>query len=74
MSMSVASFYRLAVLHPFESVRRRAQARPMPSSPEHTCKDDRERLERIARYARAGYFNIAVTSDSCQIIGEIAPD
>ncbi|MBB5423185.1 hypothetical protein HDG40_001327 [Paraburkholderia sp. JPY158] len=74
MSMSLASFYRLAVLHPFEFVRQRAQSRPVPSVPEHTCKDDPERLERIARYARAGYFNITVTSGSCQIIGEIAPD
>ena len=74
MSMSLASFYRLTVLHPFEFVRQRAQARPAPSVPEHTCKEDPERLERIARYARAGYFNITVTSDSCQIIGEIAPD
>ncbi|MGF6741062.1 hypothetical protein [Paraburkholderia atlantica] len=71
MSMSLASFYRLAVLHPFEFVRQRAQSRPVP---EHTCNDDPERLERIARYARAGYFNITVTSDSRQIIGEIAPD
>jgi hypothetical protein len=74
MSMSLASFYRLAVLHPFEFVRQRAQARPVPSVPKRMCSDDPERLERIARYARAGYFNITVTSDSCQIIGEIAPD
>jgi|GEM_PF-3241307 len=74
MSMSPALFYRLVVLYPFEFVRQRAQLRPVPSVPEHTGKDDPERLERIARYARAGYFNITVTSDSCQIIGEIAPN
>jgi hypothetical protein len=74
MSMSLAVFYRLAVLHPLEFVRRRAQAPPVPFIPEHTYKDDPERLERITRYARAGYFNITVTLDSCQIVGEIAPD
>ncbi|MCC8405230.1 hypothetical protein LJ655_25710 [Paraburkholderia sp. MMS20-SJTN17] len=74
MSMSLASLYRLAVFHPLEFVRQRAQARSAPGAREHVSADDPERLERIARYARAGYFNIAVTADTCQIIGEIAPD
>jgi len=33
-----------------------------------------ERLERIAIYARAGYFNMGYTSDMTQIPFEIRPD
>lgn len=74
MSMSLASLYRLAVLDPFEFVRQRAQTRSVPGAPDHACTDDPERFERIARYARAGYFNVVFTPDTCQMTGEIAPD
>ncbi|MFM0529708.1 hypothetical protein PQR11_32540 [Paraburkholderia strydomiana] len=33
-----------------------------------------ERLERIAVYARAGYFNMGYTLDMFHVIGEIAPE
>jgi hypothetical protein len=33
-----------------------------------------ERLERIAMYARAGYFNMGYTLDMMQAPGEILPD
>ncbi|SEK07224.1 hypothetical protein [Paraburkholderia diazotrophica] len=43
------------------------QDRPTP------C-DDAERLERIAAYARAGYFNMGYTLDMFYVIGEIEPE
>ncbi|MBB5403383.1 MULTISPECIES: hypothetical protein [Paraburkholderia] len=66
MSMNLASFYRRAVSAAFEAVRQRVHRDPP--------RDDPERLERIATYARAGYFNMGYTLESFSVIAEIAPD
>ncbi|ADG20449.1 hypothetical protein [Paraburkholderia atlantica] len=66
MSLNLASFYRRAVSGSFEAVRQRVH-RDHP-------RDDPERLERIATYARAGYFNMGYTLESFSVIAEIAPD
>ena len=79
MSTNLASFYRRAVFRPFEAVRQRvhrdrrnaaAHARDAYDRP---C-NDAERLERIATYARAGYFNMGYTLESFHVIAEISPD
>ena len=51
---------------------RRAAKQPAPETQEgqEAC----ERLERIAMYARAGYFNMGYTLDMMQTPGEILPD
>ncbi|HEY4352375.1 MAG TPA: hypothetical protein VGN31_14180 [Paraburkholderia sp.] len=51
---------------------RRAAKQPAPGTQEgqEAC----ERLERIAMYARAGYFNMGYTLDMMQTPGEILPD
>ncbi|MGF6478257.1 hypothetical protein [Paraburkholderia sp. JPY419] len=66
MSLNLASFYRRAVSGSLEAVRQRVH-RDQP-------RDDPERLERIATYARAGYFNMGYTLESFSVIAEIAPD
>ncbi|MBB5426833.1 uncharacterized protein YjhX (UPF0386 family) [Paraburkholderia sp. JPY158] len=66
MSLNLASFYRRAVSGSFEAVRQRGD-RDQP-------RDDPERLERIATYARAGYFNMGYTLEAFSVIAEIAPD
>jgi hypothetical protein len=38
------------------------------------ARESGERLERIAMYARAGYFNMGYTLDMMQTPGEILPD
>ncbi|HXZ07451.1 MAG TPA: hypothetical protein VEI25_05290 [Paraburkholderia sp.] len=83
MSLSLATFYRWAVVRPFSAFRQRADAGPERSpaheqEPEHdpdaARRDDPERLERIAIYARAGYFNMGYTADMFHMIGEIGPE
>jgi len=81
MSMNLASFYRQAIFHPFQAVRHRLQARSAYAAEartgpqlEHSPCDAGERLERIAVYARAGYFNMGYTFEMFHVIGEIAPD
>ncbi|MHB9836119.1 hypothetical protein Q8F57_014900 [Paraburkholderia terrae] len=81
MSMNLASFYRQAVFHPFQAARQRLQARSAHAAEErtdrqaeHSPRDAGERLERIAVYARAGYFNMGYTFEMFHVIGEIAPD
>ncbi|MBB5404724.1 hypothetical protein OKW50_006786 [Paraburkholderia youngii] len=71
MSMNLASFYRRAVFHPFETVLQRVHRDRRHAGDAH---DDPERLERIATYARAGYFNMGYTLESFHVIGEIPPD
>ncbi|MEM5367679.1 hypothetical protein V4C53_16785 [Paraburkholderia azotifigens] len=72
MSMSLAS-----LLRPFDTLRQSLHASRKPaSSPakdEH-ARDDAERLERIAVYARAGYFNMGYTLEMFHVIGEVAPE
>lgn len=79
MSMKLASFYRRAMFRPFEAVRQRVH-RGRRHDATHARKshdrphDDPERLERIATYARAGYFNMGYTLESFCVIAEIPPD
>ncbi|MEM5438677.1 hypothetical protein [Paraburkholderia diazotrophica] len=81
MSMNLAAFYRHAVFEPFEAVRHRLHARPRrvaarrtETHDKGTPRDDAERLERIAAYARAGYFNMGYTLDVFYMIGGIEPE
>ncbi|MEM5383098.1 hypothetical protein VSR68_05755 [Paraburkholderia phymatum] len=86
MSMNLAAFYRHAVFEPFESVRNRLHTKPRrvaarhkethhkDTHDRHSPPDDAERLERIAAYARAGYFNMGYTLDMFYMIGEIEPE
>ncbi|MEX3814538.1 hypothetical protein AB3X96_30420 [Paraburkholderia sp. BR13439] len=73
--MNLASFYRRAVFHPFETVLQRVHRDRRHAGDAHDgSHDDPERLERIATYARAGYFNMGYTLESFHVIGEISPD
>jgi uncharacterized protein YjhX (UPF0386 family) len=74
--MNLALFYRQAVFRPFEAVRQRLHARAghNGAQPEHTLRDDAQRLERIAVFARAGYFHAGSTFEMFHSIGEISPD
>jgi hypothetical protein len=76
MPMNLASFYRRAVLRPFEAAWQRVhRGRRHAAVHAHDWPhDDPERLERIATYARAGYFNMGYTLESFHVIAEIAPD
>ncbi|MEX3933714.1 hypothetical protein AB4Y32_18225 [Paraburkholderia phymatum] len=86
MSMNLATFYRHAVFEPFEAARHRLHARPRrvaarqkdahdkDTQDRPSPRDDAERLERIAAYARAGYFNMGYTLDMYYVIGEIEPE
>ncbi|APA89803.1 hypothetical protein BJG93_30555 (plasmid) [Paraburkholderia sprentiae WSM5005] len=79
MSMKLASFYRRAVFGSFEAVRQRVDRDRRPAAVRarnaHAgSRDDPERLERIATYARAGYFNMGYTLESFHVIAEITPD
>ncbi|MPW22130.1 hypothetical protein GCT13_36165 [Paraburkholderia sp. CNPSo 3157] len=86
MSMNLAAFYRHAVFEPLEAARHRLHARPRRVAARQkethdkdmhdrlSPRDDAERLERIAAYARAGYFNMGYTLDMFYMIGEIEPE
>ncbi|MGF6441198.1 hypothetical protein [Paraburkholderia youngii] len=68
MSVNLASFYRRAVSRPFEAVRQRVHrdrchANTHARNEHDGRRDDPEGLERIATYARAGYFNMATRSN-----------
>jgi hypothetical protein len=76
MSLHLASLYR-----PFGSVwrslhgsREPAAARGQKKHAKLQSRDDAERLERIAIYARAGYFNMGYTLEMFHVIGEVAPE
>ena len=81
MSMNFTSLYRQAVFRPFEAARQRLHARAVRvaaqqtgTQAEYIARDDPERLERIAAYARAGYFNMGYTFEMFHVIGGISPD
>jgi hypothetical protein len=78
MSMNLATFYRRIAVRPFSTFRQHAKGGPAHERSEKDAPHvapctDPERLERIANYARAGYFNMGYTLDMFQMIGEIAP-
>ncbi|MFT4067290.1 hypothetical protein [Paraburkholderia sp.] len=79
MSINLASICRRTVFRPFEAVRQRlhhdTERIAARSRDAYAARhDDPERLERIAIYARAGYFNMGYTLESFHVIGDIAPD
>jgi hypothetical protein len=41
---------------------------------QHERPNEAERLERIAMYARAGYFHLGCTLDTLNMTGEIPPE
>ena len=43
------------------------------SSHEHSNRTEAERLERVAAYARAGYFNLGYTYEMFHLAGELPP-
>ncbi|WP_114814868.1 hypothetical protein [Paraburkholderia kururiensis] len=75
MSMNLALFYRHAISRPLESLRRRVgdgsasvvarESAPAVAAREAPCphRHDAAHFERIATYARAGYFNMGYTLD-----------
>jgi hypothetical protein len=40
---------------------------------EHSTRTEAERLERVAAYARAGYFNLGYTYEMFHLAGELPP-
>lgn len=63
------SFSLQALARPFESARRRNAHEPA----EERAHDEPERLERMAVYARAGYFNMGYTFDMFPLVGDLPP-
>ncbi|MEM5314809.1 hypothetical protein [Paraburkholderia sp. JHI869] len=58
------------------SRRGRANRAPMPHADEPELRDpsrETEHLERIATYARAGYFNMGYTPDMFPLVGDLPP-
>ncbi|CAG4904129.1 hypothetical protein [Paraburkholderia saeva] len=70
MSMNFVLRYGQALFRPFQAARNRQKG----AQAERTPLENAERLERIAVYARAGYFNMGYTFDMFHVIGEISPD
>lgn len=58
------------VARPFQAVARRRRDR---ASVQHAIHDDPEQLERIATYARAGYFNMGYTFEMFPLVGDLPP-
>jgi hypothetical protein len=44
-----------------------------PSTHDHSHRTEAERLERVASYARAGYFNLGYTYEMFHLAGELPP-
>lgn len=79
MSMNLAAFYRWIAVRPFSTFRQHVEGGPEHKRSENDAlhvvhRTDPERLERIANYARAGYFNMGYTLDMFHVMGEIAPE
>ncbi|MCC8395880.1 hypothetical protein LJ656_25160 [Paraburkholderia sp. MMS20-SJTR3] len=72
MSVNLAAIYRRTVFAPFAAARQRFHQRFEDHA--GALATEPERLERIAVYARAGYFNMGYTLDSFCLSGEIAPE
>ncbi|CAD6534396.1 hypothetical protein LMG27952_02946 [Paraburkholderia hiiakae] len=56
--------------------RGRANSAPVPHGDEPELRDtsrETEQLERIATYARAGYFNMGYTPDMFPLVGDLPP-
>lgn len=81
MSMSPTSFYHRAILQPLRAARAQirtgfahvATRNETAPEPRESCREA-ERLERIATYARAGYFNLGCSCELLHAIGGIAPE
>ncbi|MGF6446197.1 hypothetical protein [Paraburkholderia youngii] len=73
MSMGHAIFRRFAVVRQRTDIGSSHAAAPEESS-HAAVGNDPERLERIANYARAGYFNLGYTLDMFHALGEFAPE
>lgn len=59
---------------PVESTRAVSRADgPDESTREHSHRTEAERLERVAVYARAGYFNLGYTYEMFHLAGELPP-
>ncbi|CAB3761350.1 hypothetical protein [Paraburkholderia humisilvae] len=70
---------RGAMLRPSEHTTGRANVPPDPPDDEATARDrwsrtSAERLEHIAMYARAGYFNLGYTYDMFHLAAELPPE
>jgi hypothetical protein len=51
----------------------RADELDRSSAHEHSHRTEAERLERVAAYARAGYFNLGYTYEMFHLSGELPP-
>ncbi|WP_233871877.1 hypothetical protein [Paraburkholderia adhaesiva] len=69
MSRLMAFSLQTAV-HPFEAIRRRRHEHA-PEQPEGH--GEPEQVERIAAYARAGYFNMGYTFEMFPLVGDLPP-
>jgi hypothetical protein len=58
------------VARPFQAASRRRRER---ASARQAAHDDPEQLERIASYARAGYFNMGYTFETFPLVGDLPP-
>jgi len=66
----LTAFSLQKALHPFEAVLRRRHDRV---SAQQTVQGEPEQLERIAAYARAGYFNMGYTFEMFPLVGDLPP-
>jgi hypothetical protein len=55
---------------PFEAILRHRRAH---ASTQQTVQGEPEQLERIAAYARAGYFNMGYTFEMFPLVGDLPP-
>jgi len=69
MSRLMALSIQMAA-RPFQAVLRRRRDR---ASAQQAAHDDPEQLERIASYARAGYFNMGYTFAMFPLVGDLPP-
>ena len=66
----LTAFSLQKVAHPFEAIMRRKHDRALARQ---TVQDEPEQLERIAAYARAGYFNMGYTFEMFPLVGDLPP-
>lgn len=72
----ITAFSLQKLVRPFSGARGRSQgdaAAPAATPADAPVASDPERLERIAVYARAGYFNMGYTFEMFPLVGDLPP-
>ena len=67
----LTAFSLQMVARPFQAIRRRRHGHE--SVPPDDGHSEPEQLERIAAYARAGYFNMGYTFEMFPLVGDLPP-